>query len=106
MRGFDAKRRWRVGQACDADSALLPHDELRLLADFTPTAGALLTLRARLRDEVRGVGFGNARFVRNVFEGAVVHQAWRLRDVATPSIEQLRGLESDDLAPIVVIECP
>ena len=31
-------RRWRVGQACDASTALLPHDDLRLLADFTPTA--------------------------------------------------------------------
>jgi 50S ribosomal protein L16 3-hydroxylase len=32
------QRRWRVGQACDAASALLPHDDLRLLADFAPTA--------------------------------------------------------------------
>lgn len=32
------RRRWRVGQACDAASALLPHDDLRLLADFVPTA--------------------------------------------------------------------
>jgi 50S ribosomal protein L16 3-hydroxylase len=28
------RRRWRVGPLCDADSALLPHDELRLLAGF------------------------------------------------------------------------
>ncbi len=28
------KRRWRIGQACDKASALLPHDDLRLLADF------------------------------------------------------------------------
>ncbi len=31
------RRRWRVGQHCNADSALLPHDELRLLAEFETT---------------------------------------------------------------------
>jgi 50S ribosomal protein L16 3-hydroxylase len=30
------RRRWRVGARCDAGSALLPHDELRLLAEFEP----------------------------------------------------------------------
>lgn len=28
------QRRWRIGQACDAASALLPHDDLRLLSGF------------------------------------------------------------------------
>ncbi|MBT2185857.1 cupin domain-containing protein [Sphingobium nicotianae] len=28
------KRRWRIGGPCDADTPLLPHDDLRLLADF------------------------------------------------------------------------
>ena len=32
------RRRWQVGQLCDAATPLLPHDELRLLADFRPTA--------------------------------------------------------------------
>ncbi len=36
------KRRWRVGQLCDADSALLPHEDLRLLADFDATDEYLL----------------------------------------------------------------
>lgn len=31
------RRRWRVGPRCNADSALLPHDDLRLLADFEAT---------------------------------------------------------------------
>lgn len=31
------RRRWRVGQLCDADSPLLPHDDLRLLANFEAT---------------------------------------------------------------------
>jgi 50S ribosomal protein L16 3-hydroxylase len=36
------QRRWRVGQHCDDSSALLPNDELRLLADFQATDEWLL----------------------------------------------------------------
>jgi 50S ribosomal protein L16 3-hydroxylase len=36
------QRRWRVGQLCDDNSPLLPHDELRLLADFQATDEWLL----------------------------------------------------------------
>jgi 50S ribosomal protein L16 3-hydroxylase len=36
------QRRWQVGGLCDADTALLPHDELRLLADFKATEEWLL----------------------------------------------------------------
>jgi 50S ribosomal protein L16 3-hydroxylase len=28
------RRRWRVGPKCDADTPLVPHDDLRLIADF------------------------------------------------------------------------
>ena len=31
------KRRWQIGQRCDHATALLPHDDLRLLADFQPS---------------------------------------------------------------------
>ncbi len=31
------RRRWRIGGACDAATARLPHDDLNLLADFAPT---------------------------------------------------------------------
>lgn len=31
------RRRWQVGARCDDSAALLPHDEVRLLADFQPT---------------------------------------------------------------------
>jgi 50S ribosomal protein L16 3-hydroxylase len=30
----EGTRRWKVGQACDDHSSLLPHDELRILAEF------------------------------------------------------------------------
>ena len=32
------RRRWQLGAICNAATALLPHDGLRLLADFVPTA--------------------------------------------------------------------
>ena len=32
------RRRWQVGTLCNAATELLPHDDLRLLADFEPTA--------------------------------------------------------------------
>lgn len=36
------RRRWRVGQHCNADSPLLPHEDLRLLAEFVATDEWLL----------------------------------------------------------------
>jgi len=36
------QRRWQVGQMCDEATPLLPHDDLRLLADFQPTGEWLL----------------------------------------------------------------
>src|SRR6266545_1186202 len=48
----------------------------------------------------RDTGFGNARFVRNLSEAAVVRQAWRLRDEPDPSVEQLRALVADDLGEL------
>ena len=35
-------RRWQVGALCDNDTELLPHDDLRLLANFEPTQEWLL----------------------------------------------------------------
>jgi 50S ribosomal protein L16 3-hydroxylase len=35
-------RRWQVGALCDNDTDLLPHDDLRLLANFEPTEEWLL----------------------------------------------------------------
>ena len=36
------RRRWRVGPKCDADTPLLPHDDLRLIADFDATGDWVL----------------------------------------------------------------
>jgi 50S ribosomal protein L16 3-hydroxylase len=36
------QRRWQIGQLCDEHTELLPHDSLRLLADFQPSQEWLL----------------------------------------------------------------
>ena len=57
-------------------------------------AGAL-QLAAVIHAEPRGRGFGNARFVRNVFEAAVGRQAERLAEA--PTDEQLTTLTAADI---------
>jgi hypothetical protein len=64
------------------------------LADDTLTAFRVL-LAAQVRDET----FGNGRFVRNAFEAAIGRQAWRLRDTDDPTVEELRELKPEDIAP-------
>jgi len=66
-------------------------------ADFSPTAECGAALGAMLHGVIRDRVFGNARFVRNLFEAAVVRQAWRLRGVPDPTIDQLRTLDLTDL---------
>ncbi len=48
--------------------------------------------------EPRTRGFGNARFVRNLFESAVAHQAMRLAPLTDPSNEQLCTFVAADLS--------
>jgi SpoVK/Ycf46/Vps4 family AAA+-type ATPase len=66
-------------------------------SDYAPTPDCLGRFRELLRATPRGEGFGNGRFARNTLEGAVARQAWRLRDVAEPSVDQLRELLPADL---------
>jgi SpoVK/Ycf46/Vps4 family AAA+-type ATPase len=66
-------------------------------ADFTPTGETVTRVRQILAETQRGTGFGNGRFVRTMFESAVVRQAWRLRDVKEPDLTQLRELHPADL---------
>jgi Cdc6-like AAA superfamily ATPase len=60
-------------------------------------AGAL-RLAEVISAEPRTRGFGNARFVRNLFEAAVSRHAERLASVAAPSDEQLTTLTAADVA--------
>jgi len=59
--------------------------------------------RARLRELIdaapRDKGFGNGRFVRNLFEAAVGRHAGRVVDVEHPTDEQLTTLVAEDLGP-------
>ena len=55
-------------------------------------------LRTVIEAEPRTRGFGNARFVRNLFEEAVGRQADRLTSVAEPTDEQLTTLTAADVA--------
>ncbi len=61
--------------------------------------GAATRLTEVIDAEPRGRGFGNARFVRNVFEAAVGHQALRLADVEHPTDDQLTTLTAADIEP-------
>ena len=56
-----------------------------------------LRLAEVLAAEPRTRGFGNARFVRNVFEAAVSRQAERLSAVEAPTDEQLTTLTAADI---------
>jgi AAA lid domain-containing protein/ATPase family protein associated with various cellular activities (AAA) len=66
-------------------------------ADYTPSTACRERFRDLLPEPPRGEGFGNGRFARNLLEAAIGHQAWRLRDVGSPTVEQLRELLPEDL---------
>jgi hypothetical protein len=61
---------------------------------------ALIRTRELIEAEPRTRGFGNARYVRNLFETAVAHQAMRLAPLVDPSDEQLTTFVAADLAPV------
>lgn len=66
-------------------------------ADFVATPLCLERMEHVVSAQPRDTGFGNARWVRNLFDGAVARQAWRLRDVDEPTVDQLRTLLPEDL---------
>jgi Holliday junction resolvasome RuvABC ATP-dependent DNA helicase subunit len=66
-------------------------------SEYHPTEGAIAQLRTILTATPRDKGFGNARFIRNLFEAAVSKQASRLVHVDEPDAEQLTTLVADDL---------
>lgn len=65
-------------------------------ADYDAGTDVEERLTAIVHATPKGPQFGNARFVRNQLEAAIGRHAWRLRDVAEPTIEQLRTLVVDD----------
>jgi len=67
---------------------------------YAPTDHCVIKLHALLAAQPRDAGFGNARFIRNLFEDAVGRQAQRLTALEDPTDEQLTTLVADDLAPV------
>ncbi len=63
-------------------------------------ADARRALTELVAAEPRTRGFGNARFVRNVFEQAVSLQALRLAAVEQPTDEQLTTLDAADIRTV------
>lgn len=68
-------------------------------ADYDVSEDAERRFTTILATTARGPLFGNGRFARNLFEAAVGRHAWRLRDIAEPTLEQLRELLVVDLDP-------
>lgn len=66
-------------------------------ADYDVPDSTLTRFHTLLTATPRGPMFGNGRFARNLLEEAIGHHAWRLRDIAEPSVQQLRELLPDDL---------
>jgi len=66
-------------------------------SDFSATLDALDAFLDRLVATPRGEGFGNGRWARNILEDAIAAQAWRLRDVPEPTVEQMRELLAEDV---------
>jgi Holliday junction resolvasome RuvABC ATP-dependent DNA helicase subunit len=70
--------------------------EMAKAADYDLDDACVRRFTAILALTPRGSMFGNGRFARNMLEAAIGKHAWRLRDVAEPSVEQLRKLVPDD----------
>ena len=68
-------------------------------ADFDVPEESVRAFRAVLALQIRDENFGNGRFARNVFEAAIGKMAWRLKDVAEPTLEQLKEILPQDIAP-------
>ncbi len=66
-------------------------------ADYTVGPPVRQRFRELLATVTRDETFGNGRYARNVLEAAIGRHAWRLRDVESPTVEQLRELAPEDL---------
>lgn len=66
-------------------------------ADFEPAPETVERFREIARTQLRGEGFGNGRWARNALDKAILRHAWRLRDVAEPTVQELRTLLPEDL---------
>lgn len=70
---------------------------LAVASDFEATPEALERFEQIVSIEPRDEGFGNGRYARNLLDKAIARHAWRLRDVAEPTLDDLRLLVAEDL---------
>ena len=70
--------------------------EMARAADYDLDDACVERFSAILAMTPRGPIFGNGRFARNMLEAAIGRHAWRLREVAEPTVEQLRKLTPED----------
>jgi Holliday junction resolvasome RuvABC ATP-dependent DNA helicase subunit len=73
-------------------------------SDYTVSPAVIERFRTRLAGETRDRGFGNGRFVRNVFEAAAVSLSNRIADIADPTEAQLCEIEPADLDAAAKLE--
>jgi SpoVK/Ycf46/Vps4 family AAA+-type ATPase len=66
-------------------------------ADYTAGVACQEAFLDAAATMARDEHFGNGRWARNVLEEAMVRQAWRLRDVPEPTVEQMRELLAEDV---------
>ena len=71
-------------------------EEMAKAADYDLDDACVERFTAILAATPRGPIFGNGRFARNCLEAAIGRHAWRLRDVAEPTLEELRKLVPAD----------
>lgn len=88
------QRLWKIGQFCDAETALLPHDELRLLRDFDLQQEFLLNTGDILYIPPGVAHWGIARGECTTF--SIGFRAPRLADMVSRFADQLlEQLETD-----------
>ena len=96
--GLSSRFRTEIGFEDYDDDELV--DIFRLIAtnsDYDVTDDCEKRFRMILAITPRDENFGNGRFARNCLEAAIGRHAWRLRDVAEPTLADLRELRAEDL---------
>lgn len=81
------------------DQLLQIFDGMCAKGGYRPDEECRQRVLAYVAAQPRDQGFGNARFVRNLFEAAVARQASRVVDLAPLSDDQLVALVADDIPP-------
>ena len=72
---------------------------LAAASQYSLEDGMLAEVKDIVSAQPRTQSFGNARFVRSLFEQCLLAHSWRLRDIPSPTPSELSDLTSEDLRP-------